>query len=234
MKMRRFTISYTQTALACARRSEQASVAFRRQPFSYFVDLGACRRFGPGAPDNASILLQSMKARSYSTATKTNRKNYYKILAVSSKATQSQIKDAYYKQSMKHHPDKHKGSEEAHDTFQEITEAYSILGNHDLRKQYDRGLIVSGEISLDPAPPKPSGSIYDFDEWTKQHYFEALKRKQRSMRERADEERERNSQKLQVGSQRWVILSVFCLTVVVVLVLERRVKNTREEITEWE
>ena len=219
----------------CARHGKQRSLATRRQAFSRFVNPGSryaypvygrlCAKTGR----KVDVVPQLPKGNNYSTAPK---KNYYKVLGVSSKATQAQIKDAYYKQSMKHHPDRHKGSEEAHDLFQEITEAYSVLGNHDLRKQYDRGLIVSGDITLDPTPrrPSPSGSIYDFDEWTKQHYSEALKRKQRSMRERADEERERNSHKLRVGSQRWISVSVFIVAVLVpLLVLERKVKKTGED-----
>uniref|UniRef100_A0A3Q3GAZ0 J domain-containing protein n=1 Tax=Labrus bergylta TaxID=56723 RepID=A0A3Q3GAZ0_9LABR len=46
---------------------------------------------------------------------------YYDILKVSSNATQSQIKTAYYKQSFIYHPDKNPGSDEATQLFSEIT-----------------------------------------------------------------------------------------------------------------
>lgn len=243
--MRKIVISAVRSAVSAgligAGHNQRTLLAFKGCHFPCFSTLEFERYSSAGcvgawACDYASFLAQPTRSRSYSTAPRASTKNYYKILGISSKATQAQIKDAYYRQSMKHHPDKHKGSDKAHELFQEITEAYSILGNHDLRKQYDRGLIVSGEITMDQtgvrqSPPKPSGSIYDFDEWTKQHYFEALKRKQRSKREMAEEERERNSQKLRVGSQRWIIFSVFSL-VVVAFVFERRVRDTDESTTE--
>lgn len=142
------------------------------------------------------------------------RKNFYNVLGVSPKATQAQIKAAYYNLSLKHHPDRHKGSQKAHGIFQEISEAYGVLGSLDSRKQYDRSLIVEGLLAPEQArpfhaPPKPSASVYDFDEWAKQHYFEALLRKQRDKRERKDDEIERKTHKLKEGSFRLVCLGVF-------------------------
>jgi len=150
--------------------------------------------------------------RQYSS--KHSKKNFYKTLGVSPKATQAQIKAAYYDLSLKHHPDRHKGSQKSHGMFQEISEAYGVLGSLDSRKQYDRGLIVEGVLSPEQArpfhaPQKPSASIYDFDEWAKRHYFQALIRKQKDKRERRDEEIERNSHKIPEGSFRLVCLAVF-------------------------
>lgn len=68
-------------------------------------------------------------------------KDLYSILEVSPYATQQQVKDAYYKLSMKYHPDRNKGSIEAHHKFTDLTEAYSILGQYELRKKYDKGLL---------------------------------------------------------------------------------------------
>lgn len=60
-------------------------------------------------------------------------KNYYDILGVDKKATQDDVKKAFRKLAMKHHPDK--GGDEA--VFKEITEAYSVLADDKRRREYD-------------------------------------------------------------------------------------------------
>lgn len=59
--------------------------------------------------------------------------NYYTVLGVNEKASQEEIKKAYRKLVVKHHPDKG-GSEE---TFKKISEAYDTLGDENKRNQYD-------------------------------------------------------------------------------------------------
>jgi len=65
-------------------------------------------------------------------------KDYYEILGVSRDASQEEIKKAYRKMAIKHHPDKNPGDKEAERKFKEAAEAYEILGNPDKRKKYDR------------------------------------------------------------------------------------------------
>merc|ERR1719502_109912 len=60
---------------------------------------------------------------------------FYKILGVEKNATDSEIKKAYRKLAMKHHPDK--GGDP--DTFKEMTAAFNVLSDPDKRKAYDRG-----------------------------------------------------------------------------------------------
>lgn len=59
--------------------------------------------------------------------------NYYKVLGLSQKATESEIKKTYYKLSFKHHPDR--GGDEKE--FSEINNAYKILSDEQLRNEYD-------------------------------------------------------------------------------------------------
>jgi molecular chaperone DnaJ len=60
--------------------------------------------------------------------------NYYDILGVNKNASQDEIKKAFRKKAVEHHPDKG-GSEEK---FKEVSEAYEILSNEEKRRNYDR------------------------------------------------------------------------------------------------
>jgi molecular chaperone DnaJ len=74
-------------------------------------------------------------------------KDYYKILGVDKNSTQEEIKKAYRKLAVKHHPDKG-GTKEDEAKFKEISEAYSILGDSAKRKQYDQfGFVSNGQGS---------------------------------------------------------------------------------------
>ena len=65
-------------------------------------------------------------------------KDYYEVLNIKDKATADEIKKAYRKLSMVHHPDKNQGNLNASThKFQEISAAYEILGNVQKRKMYD-------------------------------------------------------------------------------------------------
>ena len=65
--------------------------------------------------------------------------DYYKILGVTRSASESEIKKAYRKLSMLTHPDRapEQERETAKVKFQEINQAYEILGSPEKRKQYD-------------------------------------------------------------------------------------------------
>lgn len=65
-------------------------------------------------------------------------KDYYKILGVSKKATQAEIKSSYRKLAKKYHPDLHPDDKEAAEKFKDITEAYEVLSDEKKRKQYDQ------------------------------------------------------------------------------------------------
>lgn len=67
------------------------------------------------------------------------RTSHYDSLGITPKATQTDVKAAYYKLSMVYHPDKNKGCVDAADKFRDINAAYEILGNFKLRRLYDKG-----------------------------------------------------------------------------------------------
>ncbi|CAH0058779.1 unnamed protein product [Clonostachys solani] len=64
--------------------------------------------------------------------------DYYKILGVEKKATDRQLKSAYRQLSKKFHPDKNPGDNTAHDKFVEVSEAYEVLSDKEMREIYDR------------------------------------------------------------------------------------------------
>lgn len=64
-------------------------------------------------------------------------RDYYKILGVSKKASQDDIKKAYRKLAKKYHPDLNPGDTAAEQKFKEINEAYEVLGDEQKRKKYD-------------------------------------------------------------------------------------------------
>ena len=64
-------------------------------------------------------------------------KNFYDVLWVSKSATQEEIKKAYRKKAMEHHPDRNKWNADAEKKFKEINEAYDTLWDDKKRKNYD-------------------------------------------------------------------------------------------------
>ncbi len=62
-------------------------------------------------------------------------KDYYNILGVSFQDDSTQIKKKYYKLSFKYHPDKNDSDDAS--LFNLINEAYNVLCNEELRKEYD-------------------------------------------------------------------------------------------------
>ena len=64
-------------------------------------------------------------------------KDYYGILGVSRNASQKEIKKAYYQHAKRCHPDVAKDDPKAAKKFQEVSEAYEVLGDEDRRRNYD-------------------------------------------------------------------------------------------------
>ena len=65
-------------------------------------------------------------------------RDYYELLEVERTCDEAELKSAFRKLAMKHHPDRNGGSAEATARFKEINEAYTILSDGDKRAAYDR------------------------------------------------------------------------------------------------
>lgn len=156
-------------------------------------------------------------------------KTHYDTLEVSSQATQDEIKSSYYKLSMLYHPDKNK-TEFAKRKFQNISEAYEVLSNHQARKRYDRSMMVI-KHNIQRNVPKniyKHASIYkskthpmnskhfNFDLWVKEHYGETFARKQAKYMWLSNEEMSRKSGEVQEFSAFFYLIA-FLMTYVFIL-----------------
>ncbi|ROT47007.1 molecular chaperone DnaJ [Candidatus Cardinium hertigii] len=64
--------------------------------------------------------------------------DYYNMLGVERSASVDEIKKAYRKIAMQHHPDKNPGNKASEDKFKAATEAYDVLSNPEKRSRYDQ------------------------------------------------------------------------------------------------
>jgi curved DNA-binding protein CbpA len=75
---------------------------------------------------------------------------YYTILELNNQATDDEVKRAYKRLAIKHHPDKNPDTKEiSEEKFKDIAQAYEILSNKD-KYQHDRGFRQNNMPQVDP------------------------------------------------------------------------------------
>jgi molecular chaperone DnaJ len=66
------------------------------------------------------------------------KRDYYEVLGVTKNASAEEIKKAYRKKALQHHPDKNPGDKEAEEKFKEAAEAYEVLRDPSKKQRYDQ------------------------------------------------------------------------------------------------
>lgn len=95
------------------------------------------------------------KGRKIGTQDRPLETGYYDILGVPVTATTDDIKKAYRRLAIKHHPDKNPDDPEAEDRFKQIAIAYQTLSDPELRKKYNE---------FGPKESAPEGGFVDPEE----------------------------------------------------------------------
>lgn len=88
-------------------------------------------------------------------------RDYYEILGVPKGASRDEIKKAYKKLAKQYHPDLNKDDPKAAEKFKELSEAASVLGDEERRKQYDQ----MGHAAFEQAGRGQGFSGFDFSDF---------------------------------------------------------------------
>ncbi|KAF8645350.1 hypothetical protein AX16_007854 [Volvariella volvacea WC 439] len=105
--------------------------------------------------ETSSQQQQQRKGRKIGTQERPLETGYYDLLGVPVDATTDDIKKAYRRQAIKHHPDKNPDDPHAEERFKEIAIAYQTLSDPALRKKYNE---------FGPKESAPEGGFVDPEE----------------------------------------------------------------------
>ena len=81
------------------------------------------------------------------------KRDYYEVLGVSKSASAAEIKKAYRRLAMKHHPDRNKGDVGAEAKYKEAKESYEVFKDDEKRATYNQ----FGHDGLKAGPGGPGG-----------------------------------------------------------------------------
>ena len=92
----------------------------------------------------------------------TPSRDHYEVLGVNRQASAAEIKAAYRRLALQHHPDRNPGDHAAEEKFKEISLAYAVLSDDGKRSHFDRFGAVSGDMPFGDAAD--IGAVTDFFE----------------------------------------------------------------------
>jgi molecular chaperone DnaJ len=75
------------------------------------------------------------------------KRDYYEVLGVERGSSEADLKKAYRRLAMKHHPDRNPDDKESEEKFKEANEAYEVLSDASKRAAYDQ----YGHAGVDPS-----------------------------------------------------------------------------------
>ncbi|KAJ7905010.1 DnaJ-domain-containing protein [Mycena leptocephala] len=110
---------------------------------------------GGGGQANGGQPPPARKGRKFGTQERPLETGYYDILGITPTATTEEVKKAYRRMAIKHHPDKNPDDPLAEERFKEIAIAYQTLSDDALRKKYNE---------YGPKESAPEGGFVDPEE----------------------------------------------------------------------
>jgi molecular chaperone DnaJ len=90
-----------------------------------------------------------------------DKKDYYETLNLNQQASEAEIKKAYKRLAMKHHPDRNNGDSKSTETFKEVKKAYDILSDPQKKSIYDQ----YGHAGIDQSGGGGGGGGGDFGDF---------------------------------------------------------------------
>ena len=90
------------------------------------------------------------------------KRDYYEVLGAKRDASDDELKKAYRRLAMKHHPDRNEGDASAEEKFKEAKEAHDILSDERKRAAYDQFGHAGVDNSAGSGPGSAGvGDIFD-------------------------------------------------------------------------
>jgi molecular chaperone DnaJ len=86
-----------------------------------------------------------------------SKRDYYEVLGLDREATSDELRKAYRREALRHHPDRNPGDAGAEAKFKEVNEAYQVLSDDEKRRVYDQ----FGHAGLDGAGQGGFGGMSD-------------------------------------------------------------------------
>jgi len=90
-----------------------------------------------------------------------SKRDYYEVLGVQSNASEAELKKAFKRLAMKHHPDRNPDDTTSEEKFKEAKEAYEVLGDAQKRAAYDQFGHAGVDASMGGGHPGGGASFSD-------------------------------------------------------------------------